>query len=80
MYIFISLKNYNLFNFHPTFKRITNPLNNSVSKAITIIRQLGGKVYRVDQNSFAQISKLPTDAKIKFLESQLRFKTFNTYY
>lgn len=69
MYIFICPKNYNLLNFHPAFKRTTNPLNNGVSKAITVIRQLGGKVYRIDQNSFSQIKKLPTDAKIKFLES-----------
>ncbi len=69
MYIFISPKNYNMQNFHPGLKRAQNALDHSVSRAITIIRQLGGKIYRIDQNSFVQISKLTTDAKIKFLES-----------
>ncbi len=69
MYIFVSPKHYNLYGFHLPLHREPNKLQHNISRAITILRQLGGKIYHVDQNSFARISKLKGNDKIKFLDS-----------
>ena len=69
MYIFVSPKNYNLHGFHPPLHRASNQLQHDIFRAVTILRQLGGKVYHVDRNSFASISKLKGNDKIKFLDS-----------
>jgi len=73
MYIFLSRKNYDslcsAYN-HTTRTSInSSQISHSFSKTIEIIQKLGAKIYRVDQNSFAQISQLTGKEKIKFLES-----------
>ena len=68
MYIFFPHKNYSIFHGNPTFTMYRAPIHN-VSNSIRAIRKLGGKIYQVDQNSFARLTDLSIDEKIKFLES-----------
>ena len=79
MYIFLSnLSNlskknydslYSAYN-HTTHTSInSSQTSQSFSKTLDIIQKLGAKIYRVDQNSFAQISQLTGKEKVKFLES-----------
>ena len=69
MYIFVSPKNYNLLHYYPALHRATNGSDHNISRAITTISKLGGKIYSIDQNYFSQVSNLTGNAKINFLES-----------
>jgi len=73
MYIFLSKKNYDPLcsAYNPTSRTSINYSNTShnFAKTLDIIQKLGAKVYRIDQNSFAQISQLTGKEKVKFLES-----------
>lgn len=67
MYIFFPQKNYSIFHDNATYTMPRSPIHN-ISTAINAIRKLGARIYKIDRNSFASITRLTVDEKIKFLE------------
>ena len=65
MYLFLVQKNYNLLNYSPVL-RVTRT-KHDIYNAVEIIKNLGGRIYQLDLNAFAKISKLDNAAKLKFL-------------
>lgn len=67
MYIFFPHKNYSIFHNNANYTMHRSPTHN-ISNAINAIRKLGARIYKIDRNSFAKITRLTIDEKIKFLE------------
>lgn len=68
MYIFFPHKNHSIFYDNVTDTMCRSSIHN-ISSTINAIRKLGARIYQIDRNSFASITGLNVDEKIKFLES-----------